>query len=376
LTKGPKYDILLIALSSPLSSPLSLPSVLQGRKLGRRAGERGAPLAVTMRQVAQEAGVSVKTVSRVVNNQGEISEATRERVLEAIEKLGYRPSKVARALATQRTETVGLILGDISNPFFAQVARGVLDTAQAEGYDVFLCNSDYDPHLEIRALYSLADHNVGGMIIFPCWQNEDKLKAFADDGKLLVVVNRAFQDYPGMGIVRHDIRGGAKLAVDYLVSQGHTAIGMLAGRAAPLQLMERVIGFREALAAHGIPVVDDWILGGSAPTDVERGRETARQLLTQHPEVTAVFAYNDLIAAGAIQACGDLGRRVPEDLAVVGFDDNQFAAMVAPPLTTIHLKKYELGRKAVTRLVEMLEDPQAEYPPIFLDVELVIRGSA
>jgi LacI family transcriptional regulator len=329
-----------------------------------------------MREVAREAGVSVKTVSRVVNNQGEISEKTRERVLEAIQKLGYRPSKVARALATQRTDTIGLILGDISNPFFSQVARGVADTAQAKGYNVFLCNSDYDPELEFRALTSLIQHHVDGIIIFPCWQNEDRLKALADEGKPLVVANRAFDSHPGVGQVRHDICGGARMAVDYLVSQGHTAIGMLTGRAAPPPLMERVVGFREALASHGIAPTDDWIRGGSAPTDVMSGREAARGLLAEHPTITALFAYNDLIALGAIQACRELGRRVPDDLAVIGFDDNQFAPMVAPPLTTIRLDKHELGRQAVTRLVEMLEDSDAEYPPIFLDVELVIRESA
>jgi LacI family transcriptional regulator len=329
-----------------------------------------------MREVAHEAGVSVKTVSRVVNNQGEISDETRERVLEAIQKLGYRPSKVARALATQRTDTFGLILGDISNPFFSEVARGVVDTAQAKGYDVFLCNSDYDPALEIRVLNSLTQHHVDGIIIFPCWQNEDSLKAVAGEGKPLVVANRAFDSHPGMGQVRHDIYGGARMAVDYLVSQGHTSIGMLTGRAAPPRLMERVVGFRDALADHGLPVSDDLILGGSATTDFQRGREAALELLARHPNITALFAYNDLIALGAIHACRELGRRVPDDLSIIGFDDNQFAPMVTPALTTIRLDKHELGRKAVTRLVEMRENSGAEYPPIFLDVELVIRESA
>jgi len=333
-------------------------------------------VAVTMREVAQESGVSIKTVSRVVNNQGEISEETRQRVLAAIKRLEYRPSKLARALVTQRTDTVGLILGDIANPFFSEVARGVLDRARPAGYDVFLCNSDYDPQQEIHALYSLADHNVDGMIIFPCWENEEKLKAFVDQYMPLVVVNRVFAPHPGMALVLNDIRRGARLAVEYLVSKGHTAIGMLAGRAAPLHVMERVQGFREALVAHGLPVVDEWILTGSPNIDVARGYEAARQLLTQHPQVTAVFAYNDLIAMGAIRACSELGRRVPDDFAVVGFDDIEFAGMIAPPLTTVHIDKYTLGQQAVTRLVEMLDDPESDFPPIRLDVELMIRKSA
>ncbi|RPI58869.1 MAG: LacI family transcriptional regulator [Chloroflexi bacterium] len=330
---------------------------------------------MTMRDVAQAAGVSIKTVSRVVNKQGEVSDETRRRVLATIQDLGYRPSKVARALVTQRTDTVGLILGDISNPFFSEVARGVLDTAQAEGYDVFLCNSDYDPEQEIRALHSLADHNVGGMIIFPCWENREKLRSFAGLARSLVVVNRVFDPDPGMSLVLNDIRGGARLAVDHLAGKGHRSIGMLAGRAAPLQVMERVQGFREGLQAHGLPLVDDWIVADECKTDVERGYRAACRLVANHPQVTAVFAYNDLIAAGAIQACRELGRRVPGDLAIVGFDNIQFAAMVQPPLTTVHIDKYELGRQAVTRLMEMLNDPGSDLEPIHLDVELVIRES-
>ncbi|HSJ53551.1 MAG TPA: LacI family DNA-binding transcriptional regulator [Anaerolineae bacterium] len=332
-------------------------------------------MAATMRDVAQAAGVSIKTVSRVVNKQGEVSDETRRRVLATIQELGYRPSKVARALVTQRTDTLGLILGDISNPLFSEVARGVLDTAQAKEYDVFLCNSDYDPDQEIRALNSLADHNVGGTIIFPCWENREKLGSFAGLARPLVVVNRILYPDPGMSLVLNDIRRGARLAVDHLAGKGHRSIGMLAGRAAPLQVMERVQGFREGLRAHGLPVVDDWIVADDCNADVERGYRAARRLVTLYPQVTAVFAYNDLIAAGAIQACRELGRRVPGDLAIVGFDNIRFAAMVQPPLTTVHIDKYELGRQAVTRLMEMLNDPGSDLKPIHLGVELVIRES-
>ncbi|MBN1658128.1 MAG: LacI family DNA-binding transcriptional regulator [Anaerolineae bacterium] len=332
-------------------------------------------MAVTMRDVARRASCSIKTVSRVVNNQGEVADATRRRVLDAIDELRYRPSKVARALVTQRTDTVGLILGDISNPFFGEVARGVLDTAQSEGYDVFLCNSDYDPDQEIRALYSLADHNVDGMVIFPCWENQEKLQAFASQARPLVVVNRTFPDHAGMGLVMSDIRGGARRAVDHLVAKGHRHIGMLVGRATPMMVMERVQGFREGLIRHGLPVVEEWILTGSRSIDVERGHEAARELLDHYPEVTAVFAYNDLIAVGAVQACHELGRRVPEDLAIVGFDNIEFSGLIVPPLTTIGIDQYELGRQAVTRLLEMLADPEADFAPIHLGVELIVRGS-
>jgi LacI family transcriptional regulator len=328
---------------------------------------------VTMRDVARKARVSIKTVSRVVNNQGEISEKTRQRVLAAIEELGYRRSKVARALVTRHTETIGLIVGDIANPFFPELARGVMDTAEAREYNVFVCNSDGIVEQEARILQSLADHAVDGVIIYPGFGGGDNLRAFTEHHAPLVVLN-CFFDYPGASRVIIDTRHGANLAVSYLIEKGHTAVGMLAGQAPSLSLMRRVRGYRDALMAHGLPVITEWILPGSPV--VARGVESARQLLTQYPQITAIFAYNDLLAVGAMRACQELGRRVPDDCAIIGFDDIPLAAMLAPPLTTVGVDKYELGRQAMSRLLDMLDSPGTSFPPIYLDVELVIRGSA
>jgi LacI family transcriptional regulator len=328
---------------------------------------------VTMRDVARKAGVSIRTVSRVVNNQGEISDETRQRVLATIEELGYRPSKVARALVTRRTETIGLVFGDITNPFFPEVARGVMDTAEARGYNVFVCNSDENVEQEARILQSLADHAVDGVIIYPGFGGGDDLRAFAEHHGPLVAIN-CFFDYPGASRVMIDTRRGAKLAVNYLIDKGHTAIGMLAGQAPSLNLMRRVRGYRDALRAHGLPFVKEWVLAG--PPVVERGAESTRQLLTQYPQITAIFAYNDLLAAGAIQACKELGLRVPDDCAAVGFDDIELASLITPSLTTVRVDKYDLGWQAMTRLLEMLDNPGAFFPPIYLDIELVIRESA
>jgi LacI family transcriptional regulator len=327
---------------------------------------------LTIEDVAALAGVSRQTVSRVLNDRDMVAEATRQRVLSAVEDLGYRPSKVARALVTHRTETVGLVVGDIANPFFPEVARGVVDTAQARGYSVFLCNSDGDVELEARILHSMADHAVDGVIIYPGFGGGDELRAFAEHAPLVAI--NCFFDYPGASRVMIHTRRGARLAVDYLVGKGHTAIGMLAGVAPSLRLMRRVRGYRDALMVHELPVVNEWILPG--PPVVARGVESTRQLLTQYPQITAIFAYNDLLAVGAMQACQELGRCVPDDCAIVGFDDIPLAAMLAPPLTTVSVDKYELGRQAMSRLLDMLDSPGATFLPVYLDVELVIRESA
>jgi len=330
---------------------------------------------VTMRDVARKAGVSIKTVSRVVNDQGEISEATRQRVLAVIKELGYRPSRLARALVTQQTHTIGLLLGDITNPFFPQVARGVLDAAQNKGYNVFLCNTDGNPQQERSLLESLADHGVDGIIVYPSYQSDDNLNYFVQYYRPLVIINHFF-DHPAVSQIMVDNRRGAKLAVDYLVGQGHTAIGMLTGVEDPsFDKVRRIQGFSEALAARDVPCVEEWIVPNGAPT-FECGYEGALDLLTQHPQVTAIFAYNDLLALGALQACRELKRRIPQDCAIIGFDDILWAERAMPPLTTIRVDKYNLGQQATARLFEMLNSPETTFPPIYVDVKLIIRGSA
>jgi LacI family transcriptional regulator len=327
----------------------------------------------TLRDVAQEAGVSTKTVSRVVNNQGELSEATRQRVLVAIEKLGYRPSKLARALVTQHTDTVGLVLGDITNPFFPEVARGVLDTAEAVGYNVFVCNSDGDHKREIRTLNSLSDHAVDGIINFATFELEPSLNQYAVPGRPMVLVNRLF-DCPWVSAVMMQAQRGAETAVGYLIAKGRRQIAMLAGPAFSMNRLQRVRGYRAAFAAHGLPIIEEWIVPG-APIQT-RGRESARALLMRYPEITAIFAYNDLLALGAMQACKELGRRVPDDCAIIGFDDIPLADSICPALTTVRVDKYELGRQAMNRLLQMLAQPGIELAPVWMDVELVVRQSA
>lgn len=326
-----------------------------------------------LRDVAQRAGVSIKTVSRVVNNQGEISEATRQRVLAAIAELRYRPSKVARALVTQHTDTVGLVLSDITNPFFPQVARGVLDVAEPRGYNVFLCNSDGDLQRETRILESLLDHGVDGIIIFPTFELEPALRRLAGPERPVVVVNRPY-DLPHVAAVMIQTCRGARLAMEHLIARGHTAIAMLAGQTNEVSRLARVRGYREALLAHDLPVREEWIVSG--PPVQKRGKESTLALLSCYPQITAIFAYNDLLAIGAIEACRELGRRVPEDCAIVGFDDIPLAGAVNPALTTVRVDKYDLGRQCMNLLFEMLAQPDRTFEPRWVDVELVVRASA
>jgi LacI family transcriptional regulator len=328
-----------------------------------------------MRDVAKKAGVSIKTVSRAVNGEGEISEITRQRVLAVIDELGYRPNRVARGLVTQRTLTAALVVGDITNPYFPEIARGVQDVAQAHGYNLFLCNTDGDLHQEQSALQSLADHLVDGIIIYPSYDSQQGLIAFAGQFQPLVVINLAFE-HPGVGHIFVDNYRGIKLAVDYLVGKGHTNIAMLTGVQNPSQdRVRRIQSFRDTLKAHSLPVTPEWIVPCAEPS-FECGYDSAKQLLQHHRQVTAIVAYNDLLALGAIRACHELGLRIPADCAIIGFDNIQWAATSIPALTSVHIDKYGLGQQAMNRLLEMLNNPDKQFPPIRMDVELVIRESA
>ena len=326
---------------------------------------------VTMRDVAAKAQVSVRTVSRVVNSQGEITEATRQRVVAAIDELGYRPSKVARALVTQHSETLGLIFPDVANPFFSEVARAVQHQAQAHGYDVFFYNSDGSWEIELRALRSLADHAVDGIILCPSsGLTLDRFRPFADRFRPIVTIVHALT-HPHTSAVLTATRAGARMAVDHLLDRGHRVIGLLGGPGSGFNLHSRHLGYRDALLARGLDFRSELVYSG-APV-FERGYTSTIDLLQQHPDVTAIFAYNDLLALGALRACRSIGRRVPEDCAVIGFDDIPLADWVSPALTTVRVDIHAMGSQAVTRLLEMLDAPDQLFPALLVPAELVVR---
>jgi len=327
---------------------------------------------VTIEDVAEMAGVSRQTVSRAINDKGEISPKTKERVLAAVEKLGYRPNRLAQGMVTQRTMTVGVVVPDITNLFFPEVARGVQDASRENGYNVLLCNTDDDPEEEIGNLKSLADHQVDGIIMVTSCANEKKLTIFADHFGPIVLINRAFSHSNVSVIMTDNVRGGY-LATEHLISLGHRRIGMIAPPPYRENMFKRVEGYQEALRSAGIESGLDLVVRGAGT--LEGGYHGAQRLLHENPEVTAIFTFNDLMALGAIRACCDAGRRVPADVAIIGFDDISVAAVVTPSLSTIHVDKYELGRLAFMRLLSVLDNPENALEPLSVDLSLVVRES-
>ncbi len=331
---------------------------------------------ITMSDVAKKAGVSLMTVSRVINNKGDVSSETRQRVLKVISGLGYRPSAIARSLATRETATIGLVIPDVSNAYFAEVTRGVEHLAYSRGYHVFLCNTEEDPQRELAVIQSLEEKRVDGLILCSSRLEEEKLISIIANLPAVVLVNRRLQQTSGDALdsVNLDDERCGRIVARHLIQCGHQHIGFLAGPPASYSGAGRRQGFLASLQESGIDVADEWVM--PCQPSVEGGYQTARSLLAANPQLTALFCFNDLVAVGALQACNELKRRVPQDLAIVGHDDIPVAALVSPALTTCRVPRYELGARAANALIERLRGCPDDCSQIVLQSELVVRESA
>lgn len=321
---------------------------------------------VTLRDVARLAGVSHQTVSRAINDKGEIDPETRRRVLEAARHLRYRPSRFARGLVRPGTITVGLIVPDVVNPFFPELIAGVIDAAEQEGWQVLISSTQDRPGREPELLRSLAGQ-VDALIGY-LFQSDDAIAA-AVEGLPLVMMSRRARD-PGFGTVEIDEQTGVRAAVRHLVARGHRRIAMLDCPAA--ECPGRKAAFLAEVARNGPAVT------GVAVVDVEQstagGEDGFARLHADHPDFTAVFAFNDLVALGAYRAARGLGLAIPDDVALLGFDGLSLGELLDPPLTTVHVDKRRMGELAVAQARRLLAGEQPE--PDLLATALLVRGSA
>jgi LacI family transcriptional regulator len=328
---------------------------------------------VTIEDVARAAGVSRQTVSRAINDLDEISPATRERVLRVAKEMRYRPSAIARGLATQRTRSLGLVVTDVANPFFADVTRGVEQVAYAAGYTVLLCNTDEDAEREEAVLRALEERWVDGVVLCSSRLDRDALCSAVARQPAAVLVNRQLEGGEAHAVLIDDEAGGRE-AARHLMRDGRRVFGLLTGPVTSYGARRRTAGFHAALAEAGLAHETD--RERPCPPTVAGGLESGRDLLGAHPEVTAVFCFNDLVAVGALQACAGLGRRVPDDVAVIGFDDIPLAALVTPSLTTCRVPRHKLGAEATRLLLDEVEDRTDEHAEVVFRPELIVRASA
>ncbi|MFJ3796196.1 LacI family DNA-binding transcriptional regulator [Streptomyces sp. NPDC090088] len=340
----------------------------QDSRVGRPDGPRRR---ATIHDVARLAGVSRQTVSRAVNDKGEIDPVTKERVLEAARLLDYRPSRFARGMVRKGAVTTGLVIPDLMNPFFPEVAAGVLEAAEQRGWQVVVWDSRTDVDREREALDVLS-HQADAVVGY--FKNEDAELARLLGGVPLVLLERGPQQ-TRFGAVGIDVAVGMERGVAHLVAAGHRRIGLLDGDGLSAPGPRRA-AFLDEARRHGLPVDQGWIV--LCPEHSVAGGEIAMaRLLSAHPEVTAVVGFNDLIAIGAIRTARSRGLRVPDDLAVLGFDGLSLGELVEPALTTLHIDKRRLGRLAVEQVARLRagEEPLTGADAWVIP-ELVVRASA
>lgn len=325
----------------------------------------------TLAEVAERVGVSARTVSRVVNDEGGFSADTRERVLEAIREVGYRPNLAARALVTNSTNIVGLMVTFITDPYFPDLAESVAARLAESGRTMILASNHDSDSEQRQVLDAMISQGVDGIIAIAARGELEPLYEAADLGIPIVVVDLQV-DHPRIGVVSNDISSGGIQAARHLIEKGHRRIGMVTREPGPFQAQSRrEQAFVTELANHGVEAA---LAPRSQPT-LEAGASAALDLLTDHPEITAIFGYNDLMAAGVMRTASSLGRVVPDDLAVIGFDDIDLAEFLTPALTTIRLDRDELGRRASDVLSEMINHSAHTPGRSTVPVELVERKS-
>ncbi|RHW39003.1 LacI family transcriptional regulator [Neobacillus notoginsengisoli] len=321
----------------------------------------------SIKDVAGRAGVSVATVSRVLNDKGYVSEESRKKVQQAIKDLNYKPNAVARSLFNKQSKTIGLMVPDIMNPFFPELARAVEDTLAELGYTVILCNSDEDTDKEQSYLEMMMQKYVDGLIVSSNTLSAERVKEFK-----MPIVSMDREIAKGLPSIIVENKKGAKMAVSFLKEKGRKRIAHIRGPHSVGNAIDRCEGYREVVG--GEPwFKESYIAYGNY--DMKTSINATIKLLKLHPEIDGIFAANDISAIGAIKAVHKLGKKVPEDVAIVGFDGITLSEATTPELTTIAQPIYEMGEKAAKMLVEMIKQQQVEQTIYRLDVQLIERQS-
>jgi DNA-binding LacI/PurR family transcriptional regulator len=329
-------------------------------------------MSVTIQDVANVSGFSIATVSRVLNNTNyPVSSRARQRIAEAAEALGYRPNLAARSLRTDRSSTVGIIADDVTCVFTPLIIRGIQDHLNEAGYLCVIINADWDPAAEQSAIHDLISRSIDGVLFVESWhRSANETLDLAQ--KPCVFAHRQFAA-PNPYSVRPDEVYGAQLAVGHLIRLGHREIGYINGPAHYYASAERLQGYQLELDKAGIPF--DPALVADGDWSVESGYRAMQTLLEREIRPTALFAANDLMAVGAIYAMADANLRVPEDIAVVGYDDREIATIFRPALTTVTLPCYEMGHASARMLLNLLEGAQESGDEVRIRGRLIVRDS-
>ena len=326
----------------------------------------------TLREVAEAAGVSIATVSRVLNDYPHVNNDTRKRVLKAIKTLEYRPSRVARRLRKRGAQILGLVIADISNPYYSAVIQSIENIAYAHKYSMLLCNSSEDPQREQMHLDILLEEQVAGVIISPVDELCTSCKAFLDRGIPVVSIDRRFRNLELDSVLVDNVMGAFD-ATNHLIKLGHQRIGLIAGPSHLTTGRGRREGYEKAIVKNDLNLNTNLIKIGNFKQ--KSGYTNALELLRLKDAPSAIFTSNNLMTLGALNAIHDMGLGIPQDVAIVGFDDLTWAPSLNPPLTAVAQPTLELGKWAVNLLFQSILEENREPVEIILKPSLIVRES-
>ena len=327
---------------------------------------------VTLHELAKVAGCSVSTVSRALTDSDHrVNVVTQEKILALADQLGYHPNITARGLKTDKTFTIGLVVYNIASPFTPILIRGIQEHLKQNNYYSIIISTDWDSELESTAVHQLISRSIDGIIFVESWRDESN-KTLDLANKPYVFVYRLFNGTYANSVLQED-RYGARLAVEHLVKLGHRRIGLINGPYDWNSSIERRAGYQDVLAQYGIPF--DPALVEEGTWEVQSGYPAVKKFLKMPHRPTAIFAANDLMALGAIYAIQEAGLKVPEDMAVVGYDDREIASLSKPTITTVCPPSFEMGKLAAQMMLKCLENPVEIQDPIRVQGKLIIRES-
>ena len=323
----------------------------------------------SIKDVAKAAGVSTATVSRVLANNAPVRSETRKRVLKAIEELDYRPNLIARSLRSQKSAKIGLVVSDIRNPFFTAIGRAVEDAAYEQGYSVLMCNTDENPEKEKMYLNILHDESVAGIIFSPTQQISESTEKFQSRIPFVIIDRTVKTDIADMVLL--DNVSAAYELVSHLLENGYHKLAGLFGNASTTGI-DRHLGFQNALKEFDLKPASVHFV----EPRIKHGYKIATELLEQADRPDAIFTSNSLLTAGAFQAIRDCGLKVPDEVALVGFDETTWGALVNPPITLIAQPTEEIGRTATELLFQRIAEPERAPKTVILKGKLLVRGSS
>lgn len=322
--------------------------------------------------IAREAGVSTQTVSRVVNNSSRVADSTRKKVQEIIRRSNYRPNRAARILANQQSLTIGLIIPNVANPYYPEIVHGIEAVAAEHGYSVLLYNTERKPEREQKALDLLEEYRVAGVVVCAAVLPDQMLIPLLERQQAVMVINRILPDNVA-GRVMIDFKQGVREAVRHLFETGKKNIAYLSYEPSIYYSNpSRKAGFLQALEDLGWDMASEFIV--PCNLSVDSGYETTLSLLREHPNIDGIICYNDIVAIGALRACVESKKRVPEDVGIIGCDNILMARYVTPPLTSISISQYELGATTGRMLLQRIKKDKNLSETIFTPT-LVIRES-